>query len=447
MENTKDLPKTPSNEWLKTSKAVKNNFLEILEEQTKILGDTFELDLGYMSLYASSNPDFIKYVLQTNHKNFRKSMAYDVLKMGLGEGLVTSSGDYWRKQRRLSQPVFYKKNLDNLFQDMGRSTVEFLDYLESKKGETIDISKEMMKITATIVLRSLFTVEESKVLDDIYNSMDTMQTHIMKHIQSPITRFWLYLNGEYRAFKKDMKVMDELIYGMIENRRQSEDKKPDLLQMLMDVEDADTGEKMTDLQLRDELITLFSAGHETSANALAWTIYSLSKNPEVVQKLKTEINTILPNQEMPTFEQLRELKYTEQVINEGMRLFPPAWVVGRRAIEDDVVNGYPIKKGVNLLLEIMIMHRSPNLWENPEAFMPERFEADKMKNYHKNQFMPFGAGPRMCIGNHFAMMEMQLILATMVQRFDFVLDETHKIELEPLITLRSKNGIRVKIKA
>jgi len=447
MENIKDLPKTPSNEWLKTSKAVKNNFLDFLEEQTKTLGDTFELDLGYMSLYASSNPDFIKYVLQTNHKNFRKSMAYDVLKMGLGEGLVTSSGDYWRKQRRLSQPVFYKKNLDNLFQDMGRSTIEFLDYLESKKGETIDISKEMMKLMATIVLRALFTVEESKVLDDIYNSMDTMQTHIMKHIQSPITRFWLYLNGEHRAFKKDMKVMDELIYGMIENRRQSEEKKPDLLQMLMDVEDADTGEKMTDLQLRDELITLFSAGHETSANALAWTIYSLSKNPEVVQKLKTEVNTILPNQEMPTFEQLRGLKYTEQVINEGMRLFPPAWVVGRRAIEDDIVNGYPIKKDVNVLLEIMIMHRSPKLWENPEAFMPERFEAEKMKTYHKNQFMPFGAGPRMCIGNHFAMMEMQLILATMIQRFDFILDETHEIELEPLITLRSKNGIRVKIKA
>ncbi len=446
MDNIQNLPKTPKKEWLKSTMSVKDNILEFVQKLTETHGDTFEIDLAYMKLYVSSNPDFIKHVLQTNQKNYIKSKAYEVMKMGLGDGLVTSSGDYWRKQRRLSQPVFYKKNLENLFKDMGRSTVEFLNHLETKRGTSIDISKEMMKITATIVLRSLFTVEQSDALDEIYHSMDSMQAHLIKHIQSPLTRFWLYLNGEHRDFKQDMKVMDKLIYDMINERRNSNTRKADLLQMLMDVEDADTGEKMTDIQLRDELITLFSAGHETSANALAWTIYSISQQPEIIDKIRAEVNHICPNDEMPTFEQLRLLKYTEQVINEGMRLYPPAWVIGRRAIKDDIVNGYSVKKGVNILLEIMLMHRSPDLWDNPEAFIPERFEAEKMKTYHKNQFMPFGAGPRMCIGNHFAMMEMQLILATIIKRFDFTLDENHKIELEPLITLRSKNGIRVNIK-
>lgn len=445
MTTLKSIPKTPKKDFLKSIKRISRNMLGFNEKLQKEYGDTYEIDLGYISFCVTSNPDLIKQVLQTNHKNYLKSLAYDKMKMGLGEGLVTSSGDYWRKQRRLSQPVFYKKNLENLFQDMGRSTVEFLDELEKKRGSEIDISKEMTQVTATIVLRALFNVEESEALKDIYESMDVMQHYIVKHFQNPIASPFLYLTKEHRSFKESMGKVDDLIYGMVKERKESGEKKADLLQMLMDVEDADTGEKMTDLQLRDELVTLFSAGHETSANALAWTIYLLAQHPEIVKKLRQEINQIVPNGEMPTFEQLRQLTYTEQVINEGMRLFPPAWVVGRRPIEDDEFNGYRLKKNVNILCEIYIMHRSEELWENASEFNPDRFSPEKVKARPRHYFIPFGSGPRMCIGNHFAMMEMQLLLATIVQRFDFSVVESHQVELDPLITLRPKNGIKLKI--
>lgn len=445
MTAIKKMPKTPKSAILNTMRGVGGNILPFFRSKTEELGDTFNVDLGYINFNVTSNPEIIKHVLQSNQKNYRKSLAYRYLKMGLGNGLVTSEGEYWRKQRRLSQPVFYKKNLENLFQEMGRTTEEFINELENQRGNTIDISKEMMKVTATIVLRALFSIEEPKALDKIYHSMETMQTHIMNHVRNPIFIPYFRLNGDHRKFKKELEEMDGFVYDIMNERRTSGEKKPDLLQMLMDVEDADTGEKMTDQQLRDELITLFSAGHETSANAMAWGFYLLAQHPEVVSKIRKEVNMMLPDQQMPRFEDLRKLQYTYQVIEEVMRLYPPAWALGRRPLETEVVNGYELKKDVNILLEIFIMHRSPDLWENPNEFNPERFAPEAVKKRPKHHYLPFGAGPRMCIGNHFAMMEMQLLLATIIQRFDFELDESHKVELEPLITLRPKHGIKVKV--
>lgn len=194
------MPKTPKKDFLNSMRKVAQDMLGYNIELTEVYGDTYEIDLGYLPLYVTSNPDFIKQVLQSNHKNYLKSQAYDKMKLGLGNGLVTSSGDYWRKQRRLSQPVFYKKNLENLFQDMGRSTSELLAELEKQRGKEIDISKKMMKVTATIVLRSLFNVEESQNLDKIYESMDMMQSYIIKHVQSPIFSPFYYISRSHRAF-------------------------------------------------------------------------------------------------------------------------------------------------------------------------------------------------------------------------------------------------------
>ena len=442
----KNFPKTKRpNPFKSTDPAAGKTLIEYVQDAYQRHGDTFQIDLIVKQLYASANPDFIKYVLQTNQKNYAKSDGYKFMKMGLGNGLVTSEGDYWRKQRRLAQPAFYKTNLENLYIDMNRTMKEYVKELDAKRGKTIDFSKEMMALTATIVLRSLFSVEESDMLDTIYEGMEQMQSHIMKQARHPLTRWKYYINGEYRTFKKELKVFDDLVYGIINERRESGESKPDLLQMLMDVEDADTGEKMTDLQLRDELVTMFSAGHETSANALAWTFYLLCQNPEVVAKLKSEADTALPDGHIPTFADLRNLQYTKQVIEEGMRLYPPAWVIGRKTIEEDVVNGFTIPKGQDVLLEVFLMHRNEEVWENPLKFDPDRFTSENVKNRPKHHYLPFGAGPRMCIGNHFAMMEMQLIVATLVQHFDFKLVEDHPVKLDPLITLRPKHGILVDI--
>lgn len=447
MATIKEVPKTKTvNIFNKKDPAVDRNLITYLQRMFDKHGDTYQINFGFVQITASANPDFIKEVLQTQHKHFGKSKGYEALKMGLGNGLVTSEGDYWRKQRRLSQPAFYKSNLENLYKEMMRTTAEYVEALDKKRGQTIDIAKEMMTVTATIVLRALFSVEQSDALDKIYVGMERMQDYVMAHVRTPIRAKWFYINGRHRQFKKEIAVFDDLIYGIINERRNSGESKPDLLQMLMDVEDADTGERMTDLQLRDELITLFSAGHETSANALAWTWYLLAQNPEIVQKLRAEVNTVLADGRMPTFEDLRKLSYTKQVIDEGMRLYPPAWVVGRRAEKEIIINDYKIPKGRNVLLEIYLMHRSPDLWENPLTFDPDRFSPEAVKNRNSNQYLPFGAGPRMCIGNHFAVMEMQLLMAAMVQRFDFEIVENHPVELDPLVTLRPKHGIKMVVK-
>ncbi len=444
-EATAQVPTTKRSEIIRTNRALAKNFIHFLDKNEPKYGEVWAANLGFMQLYIVSNPDAIKYILQTNHKNYIKSQSYHILKMAVGNGLVTSEGSFWRKQRRLSQPSFYKKNLESLFNDMGRTTQEFIDKLDKKRGETLDISKEMMHLTATIVLRALFNVEQSDQLERIGEAIDWMQEYVMKYINSPWVVPLLYVNGARQKFKQERSQMDNLIYKMIEDRLASGEEKEDLLQMLMDAEDADTGEKMTKEQLRDELVTLFAAGHETSSNALASAFMLLAQHPEILAKLRAEANEVLPQQSFPTFAQLRQLTYSEQVINETMRLYPPAWALGRQAIEDDVVCGFEIKKQQNIFLSVYNLHRSEKYWDNPLEFNPERFSAEKVKARPSHHFLPFGAGPRMCIGNHFAMMEMQLILATLVQRFDFEMDAEYKLELAPLITLRPKKGIRMKV--
>ena len=212
----------------------------------------------------------------------------------------------------------------------------------------------------------------------------------------------------------------------------------------MEVEDADTRERMTDKQLRDEVLTIFVAGHETTANAMAFTLYLLAKHPEIKTRLQKELVEVLGNSE-PTFEKLQRLEYTTMVIKESMRLFPPAWMIPREAAKDDVIGGYPIKKGDKVLVSPYAMQRSPNYWKNPEEFMPERFSADKIKDIPRYAYFPFGGGQRLCVGNNFAMMEMQIILAKLCLQFDFELPKNFELELLPLITLRPKEGVPMKL--
>jgi cytochrome P450 len=440
------MPKTKLTQVIETNRGLATDFLNYLDKKAKIYGENWIMELGFMQMYIISNPDAIKHILQTNQKNYIKSRSYDALKMAVGNGLVTSEGSFWRKQRRLSQPAFYKKNLENLFKDMGHSTQEYIDELDKKRGQVVDISKDMMHLTATIVLRALFHVEENESLGRVGEAIDQMQEYVMKYINTPYLIPFLRINGEHTRFLKERDEMDALIYKMVNDRIASGEKKEDLLQMLMDVEDADTGEKMTEKQLRDELVTLFAAGHETSSNIMTFALMLLAEHPEVMKKLRTEVDKVLPNKEFPTFAQLRSLKYTEQVINETLRLYPAAWAIGRQAKEDDIINGYLMPKDKPIFLSVWNLHRSEKYWDKPLEFNPDRFAPEQVKQRPNHYFIPFGAGPRMCIGNHFAMMEMQLILATLVQRFDFEMAEGFKNELAPLITLRPKNGMLMKIK-
>ncbi len=434
--------------WIwKSIPEMTKNYKTFATELHQKYGDTFILELpaGH-HVIQTADPDFVKHVLLGDGKRFKKNRSYEQLKLILGEGLVTSNGDFWRTQRRLIQPTFYKQNLVKLYEAMGEVAETYFEELDAKKGRVVDMAKEMMIVTARIALKSLFSTQQSDStqMRTLYDSMTIAQRYVTRRMQNPLLVWFEKFTPSYYDFHHKLEDLYKVIEDAISHRQHSGKQYPDLLQMLMDSTYEGTNEQMTVQQLRDELITMFAAGHETSANGLTWLWYALTMNPSVVQKLQEEADTIL-NGKKPTFEQLRQLTYHRQVIEEGMRLYPPVWGVSRMAIVDGEFNGISYKKGESVSCSIATIHKDPRWWENPEKFDPERFTLEKSRKRHKAHYLPFAIGPRMCIGNHFAMMEMQLLLAMMVQRYKIQLVDKRKIEEEALITLRPKHGIRMSI--
>ncbi len=441
------IPKHRGHWLLKSTLEIISGPLKFYEQTSQALQtDTFYADVLTGKAIMTANPDLIKYVLQTNQKNYPKDSGYDQLALLLGKGLVTSRGALWRKQRRIAQPAFYKKSLQNLFEAMREVAEQYLKELESKAGSIVDISQEMMSVTARIAMKSLFGAEMKGNLLEIYNCISYAQAYTTGRIFNPMSIPFTYLNGKHRKFRKHKKVLDDLLGGLITERKKSAAKHHDFLQMLLDARYEDTGQPMEHRQLLDELVTIFSAGHETSANGMSFILYQLAQSPEVVDQLRAEAADIIGDR-LPLFEDISQLQYTKQVIEEGMRLFPPVWTVGRYAKEADEWNGYQIEKNMVVVNYIYNLHRHPALWESPEIFDPTRFTPEKVKARPRTHYLPFGAGPRMCIGNHFAMMEMILLLPLLVRSFDFYLIDDGSLELEPLITLRPKNGIKMRVRA
>lgn len=443
--SVKSLPIAKGHWLLGNIPSMGKNVLEHFIQREKELGPTFENPVPTIRLIATSEPAFMRHVLQTNHRNYKKGRAYDVLKLILGNGLVTSNGDFWQKQRRLAQPAFYKKNLADLFEVMGGVVSEYLKTLETKRGTEIDIAKEMMAVTAQVALKSLFSDTTAEDLESVYTSMTVAQRYVSDRLNYPFSPPWYYINGRHAAFKKNLHVLDKVVLDSIAKRRQTTTKYPDLLQMMMDATYEETNEQMNDKQLRDEMLTIFSAGHETSANALAWTMYLLTQHPAVVEKIRTEVSNTV-GEHLPGFQELRQLTYTRQVIDEGMRLFPPVWGISRTAIAKDTFNGISINKNDVIFCTIYNAHHREDLYEHASTFNPDRFAADKVKTMPKMSYLPFGGGPRLCIGNMFALMEMQLILVGLLQRFNFTLIEDQIIDKEPLVTLRPRYGIKMHLR-
>lgn len=424
-----------------------SNPLKFSTEKGREVSDFFYSYLLFKNIFITSNPKVIQHILQTNQKNYRKSPAYDQLKLALGNGLITSEGDFWRKQRRLAQPAFHRQKLMGLFNMMVGEADHYLKDLSQRcqGDEPLNISLEMMKVTADIVLKTLFNSDNYTDQQDLYHTMSATQEYIMYCVHQPYMIPWTFLNGRRRRFFKELQSFDAILQELIVARRNSDDPPADLLTMLLEARDEETGEGMSDRQLRDEAITIFAAGHETSANGLAWTLYLLAQHPAVFAKVRAEAQRVLGDG-LPGFEDLRDLQYTRQVIEEGMRLYPPAWAIGREAIGADEVLGQMIPKKSILFISIYALHRHADLWPDPERFDPERFAPELVKERSRWAYLPFGAGPRMCIGNNFAMMEMQLLLALLVRSFDFSIAPGFVAEKQPLITLKPKHGILMNVK-
>ncbi|MCB9233159.1 MAG: cytochrome P450 [Bacteroidia bacterium] len=425
---------------------IAKGMLPFLRRSREELGDLFAVDPPFKRLVIVSDPEIAKYVLQENNKNYLKSFGYKILRLFLGNGLLTNEGDDWRRQRRLAQPAFYKQALANLVADMADESMKIAQrWAEmAKNGVELDVDREMNEVTLRIVARSLFGADVGGKIEEISEAITTLNKFAMKRITNPFPLPTWFPNKTRKLFLKSSGALDKIIYDIIADRRRRGIEQHDLTGLLMAATYEETGEHMNDLQLRDELMTIFVAGHETTANAMAWAMYSVAQNPEIAQKIRQEAHEVLADRS-PGFEDVRNLQYSLQVIEESMRMFPPAWVIGRKNIEADQFGEYHIPPNTNILVSVYEIHHHPKLWDSPETFNPDHFSPEKRKNIGKYAYFPFGGGPRLCIGNTFALMEMQILLSCILREVNLEVVEGHPVELEPIITLRPKHGIKLRL--
>lgn len=400
---------------------------------TQTYGDIVQYRSSVEPAYLINHPDYIQHVLLNNGQNYNKNTFLNkyLLESVAGQGLLTSENPLWRKQRHLIQPAFHRRSLPKfagLMQVAANKSLRRLDCVAAEGG-VVDMVKEMMRLTLDIVTQALFSFDISDRAEIVGEAMDTMVT-----IGKP----------RHRKVREAIDTLDQIVFGIIDDRRRHPDpSKDDLLAMLLNARYED-GSAMDDHQIRDEVMTLLVAGHETTANTLSWTWYLLAQHPEVVETLESELDAVLGGR-TPGIEDFPHLPYTEKVVQEAMRLYPSAWSLSRRALGDDEIGGYFIPKDAIVAMSPYTMHRHPDFWSEPEKFDPERFAPEQVAARPRFAYFPFGGGARQCIGNHFAMMESMIIIPTIAQCYRLRLVPDHPVEEHALVTLRPRYGILTRL--
>lgn len=419
------------------------NFMTRCHEE---LGDIAWLQSPFRDVVLVFKPEYVKHMLQENNKNYTKSFGYDELEVLLGQGLLTSEGEYWKKQRRLAQPAFHKERIAYLVNIMGEVVMETIyDWKKKyKDGEEVNITFEMNKLALEIVSRTLFQSDvSSEEIDKLNHDLGIVIEVGANRIRDPFQPpRWVPTKDNVRS-KRSVRDIRALVLRIIQKRMKEQTRHDDLLDMLIHTVDEETGEKMSMNALLDEVMTIFIAGHETTANALAFAWYLLASHPNEKQKLLNEIIS-LPT-EKPEMMNLRELKFHRMVVDETLRLFPPGWVIGRQAIQADKLGEYDLPAKCTCGIPVYVIHRSKTYWNDPENFIPERFNEENISSVPKFAYFPFGGGPRLCIGQMFAIYEMQIAIFLLWKHFDFQLMKGYQLELEPLITLRTKKPIMMNV--
>lgn len=394
-----------------------------------------------------NRPEYIKQVLQENNRNYNKKVAStDLLKSVLGTGLLTNDGASWLQRRRLIQPAFHRQRIAALGSLITTETTTLLDrWGDRPAGEVwLDVSNQMMGLTLRVVGLALFGADMGDEVDTVGSSFTTILNFLTRAAYRPYLMFRAVPARGKRQFQAARRELDQVVYNIIARRRSESGERDDLLSMLLHARDEETGTSMTDQELHDEILTLLLAGHETTAVALSWTWYLLSKHQAVESRLREELDSVLGGR-VPTTDDLLQLTYTRMVIEETMRLYPPVWSILRRAVDDDDIGPYHVPAGTSIFISPYAMHRHPEFWEDPEDFDPERFTSARSAERPHFAYVPFGGGPRQCIGNTFALTEAQLILATMAQRYRLRADPAEPVKPNALITLRPQGGLRMRL--
>lgn len=420
--------------------AIVRDPLGFLLRSAQTHGDFIQHPLTVMTVYQISHPAVIQHVLQTNNKNYNKeTIQYRTLAQITGDGLLTSDGRTWLTHRRLMQPAFHRQRLEALGDAMGQVIAHTLD--DWAAHTTLDIDAAMMQMTLEIVGQTLFNLDLRREAPEMTHAVLEMLEYVVYRATTPLPIPLRLPVPRNRRFQAATSRLDGLIYATIAQRRRSGADLGDVLSLLLLARDEETGEGLRDTEIRDEMITLLIAGHETVASALTWGWYLLSQHPTVRVKVEAEVDGVL-NGRFPTLADLPQLPYTRMVFDETLRLYPPAWVITRRALADDRLdNGHTIPAGSILILSPYVAHRHPTIWPNPLGFDPERFTPAAVKERPRYAYIPFGGGPRRCIGDTFALLEAPLILAAVSQRYRLNLVPSHPVIMSPLVTLRPQHGI------
>jgi cytochrome P450 len=446
IELTKNtIPFAPSRPILGFLPEFKKNRLNLSTHLMETYGDIVQYKLGPHKTVMITHPDYIKHVLQENYNNYKKDYFYEDLKLVLGQGLVTSEGEFWRQQRKLVQPGFHRNQISRFAGIMVDQCDRMLESWSREVTNKFDLVEEMKKLTMSIVSLALFNTDLSHEANKLGIAINDSINFINGKMESFIKLPQWFPTPKSTEFNRNFTIVKNTIMEMIAERRKSPNQTPDLLDMLMAAQDEETGVGMSDQQLFDEIMTLFLAGHETTAHGLVWTIYLLDKYPEMEANLFEELGQF-PVAFHPELKDLPDLSYTTATIKESMRMLPPVWGIGREAVHDDLIGGYSIPHGMTVFIPIYQMHYHPEYWTEPEVFNPERFLDEELEKKNRWVYLPFGGGPRQCIGNNFAIMEMQIVVAMIMRQFKLELISAENIQLNPGVTLRPEEAVLMKIK-
>ena len=401
-------------------------------------GDIVCLRFFHMRTFLITHPDHIEDVLINNSRKFIKGRVLRANRHLFGNGLLTSEGAFWIRQRRMMQPAFHRARIANYASTMTACATRLLE--SWKPGQAIDLHDAMMRLTLQVVGKTLFSADVERDAPQVGETLHVLLEYTADFRRLVMTPQWLPTKQNLQA-KRAVRRLTEIIDRIIHAHREAGADNGDLLSMLLQAQDED-GSRMTPQQLRDEALTLFLAGHETTASTLSWTWWLLAQKPQVEEKLHAELDSVL-NGRTPTLDDLPQLTYTSQVLSESMRLYPPAWAIARLAIEDHELGGYPVPKGTGIAAVPWVVHRDSRWYENPEEFVPERWGTDLLKKIPRFAYFPFSFGARQCIGNSFALMEANLVLATIAQHYRFRLLPGDPVVPLASITLRPRHGLHV----
>jgi cytochrome P450 len=432
----RSIPPGPDLSRLAALRAFRRDPIGLLS-QAATFGDISYLNLARFPAYLLNHPDLVHDVLVTGSQRFMKGPTMQAAKLVLGESLLTSEGDDHRRQRRMVQPIFHHDRIEGFAGAMVERAARVSE--RWRAGEILDVHREMAELTLAVVVGTLFGTDiEAEETRSVGRAL-ALQLSMFGRVFSPLFRLSMRLPlPANRRFERSKATLDAVIDRMIARRRSTGATGADVLSLLIRAQEDGAG--MSDAQVRDEAMTLFIAGHETTSNALTWTWYLLSQHPDVEAKLHAELDEVLAGR-VPTVTDVPRLRLTEMVLTESMRILPPAWAIGRRALVDHHAGSYVIPAGSVVIVSPYLVHHDPRWYEDPEAFVPERWRDEERARRPRNTYLPFGAGPRMCVGEHFARLEGVLVLATVAQRWRLDLVPGHRVELQPVVTLRPKHGM------